>query len=269
MTYPQPNANNYATGGYPFFRLNTQLVSPGDIYESEQGATAFAIGPESDIANARIYYLDSQLTPTLMNEAVVGQRRGLVGTVFAANDQNYLPANRPGRILIAADDVYDPSYVPSTWGNADPIEFVAPVLDVIQYFSPQQSLTPQRNDKRYYFQTIVPGGEGATNTKFMILPYYGRKYASICCTNIAFIETFSISILGVNYLVNDASSSLIRAQETVLVTATPITARATHQEVIVATLDGVFDALVISLATSGATLSLTAVLRIVFSDEEV
>lgn len=268
MTYPQPNSNNYLTGGYPFFRLNTQLVSPGDIYESEVGATAFAIGPESDIANARIFYFDNQLTPTLMNEIVVSPDRAMVGTIFAANDLGYLPANRPGRILIAADDIYDPTYIPSTATEGDPIEFVAPVLDVIQYFSPQASLASHRADRRYYFQMIVPA-QGSVNTSFLVLPFYGRKYAAIYVTNLNPTDTFTLTLFGVNFLINDAGFSGVPAQEVETLAPQAILPRKTFAALGDAVSPGMYDAIVISVANlSGSADGHAAVIRATFSDEE-
>ena len=74
MSYPQPSADQYAIKGYQFFRLNTLLTSPGDIYQSQQSGHAFAIGPESDISNVNVAYFDDQV-PNFMAQTVISPQR--------------------------------------------------------------------------------------------------------------------------------------------------------------------------------------------------
>ena len=71
MSYPQPNADQYAINGYQYFRLNTLLSSPGDIYESAQSALAIALGPESDISRVAVAYYDDQVPTTFTNQTVI------------------------------------------------------------------------------------------------------------------------------------------------------------------------------------------------------
>lgn len=267
MSYPQPDSNRYATNGYPFFRLNTPLVSPGDIYESEQGATAFAIGPESDIANVRIFYLDDQLTPTLMNDIVVGADRAVAGLVYARLDAEYLPSMRPGRVFFAIDDIYDPNFKPSGWETGNPLEIVQPNLDVIQYFNQTSNITAQRNDRRFYYELpVVTGDQSLT---FLVLPYYGRRYASICIANRQLDEgdSYFLTITGVNYLVGPSGEE-VSACEVVLVDAMEIAAAQTVQQTITAGQHGMFDAIVVLINdTAGSPVSgFPAAVRIVFSD---
>lgn len=268
MSYPQPDSNKYATGGYPFFRLNTPLVSPGDIYESEQGATAFAIGPESDVANVRIFYLDDQLTPTLMNDVVVGADRAVAGLVYARLDAEYLPCMRPGRIFIAIDDIYDPNYKPTDWSEGNPLEFVQPNLDVIQYFNQTENITAGRNDRRFYYEIDVVSGDQAVS--FLVLPYYGRRFASICISNRELQEDqiLNLTVIGVNYLVGPDGFTSVPANEVVIIDAATIAPQATLQESITAGEHGMFDALVVLLTntTESPVSGFPAAIRIVFSD---
>lgn len=266
MAYPQPDANQYAIKGYPFFRLQTPLVSPGDIYESEQGALALALGPESDVARATVYYYDDQLA-TRMNAVDISQDRLLAGKIFARNDALYIPSQRKGRILIAVDNLYDPLWRPRSFSvDNDAIEFVNPILDVLQYFSDPPNIAPQRADKRYLFQDFdfIPGD----GSFYLVLPYWGRRYAYIQLQNASNTgDVATVSVLGVNYAITDDSvpvNAELFHQQTTLLPATNLAqgVHLTNPLIVTAGTQGMFDAIVISTDLQ------PMVLQAVFSDVE-
>jgi hypothetical protein len=198
VSYPQPNANAYALGGSQFFRLNTLLSSPGDIYESEQSGLALAIGPNSDIAKVGVAYFDGQ-TPTYMNRMVIDPNRMFLGRLDARNAAStYAPSGRPGRILMWSEDAYDPSYVPSAavgWGVSDTVTIIPPQLDVIEFF--QQIPSPSRRADREY--KIQHAGANFTGQTWLVFPCYGRKFGSISCTCGGNTPTFTLRVVGVRY----------------------------------------------------------------------
>src|SRR5690348_7452464 len=100
--FVQPNSDQSCLKGYDFFRLNTLLSCPGDIYESKQSGRAFMLGPESDIANVGVTYFDDQKTPTFVSQFVLTPQRPWSGRIDARNEVGYMPANRPGRLLFYA-----------------------------------------------------------------------------------------------------------------------------------------------------------------------
>lgn len=207
MAYPQPNADSYATKGYDFFRLNTPLVSPGDIYESQQGAVAFALGPESDVANVRINYYDDQVS-TFLQQTSISNLRPFAGKIAARNSDAYMPAQRPGRILISPSDLYDPSYVPSSFVPADQLIQFPPQLDVIQYFNNNApAVSPSRIDKEYRLQNI-PG----TSRAFFVVPFWGRRFAQITLLNNTG-NPINLNVAGVDYFVNQPVSGVTKAAE--------------------------------------------------------
>lgn len=181
MSYPQQNANDAVVKGADLFRLNTLLASPGDIYESSQGANAMALGPDSDIAEVNVTYFDAQ-QPLGINNVVLSTSRSMVGKLDVNNTPAaYLPAGRPGKILIAPANLWNPNFVP---GNSlfnvdiDTQILETPRLDVIQYFHNQPSLVPQRRDKTYTFQS-VPVSNTDASVSYVTIPFYGRKYAHV------------------------------------------------------------------------------------------
>lgn len=221
MSYPQPNANRYAINGYQFFRLNTLLSSPGDIYESEQSGLALCLGPESDVSKVACAYYDDQVQ-TFINSTVIDPSRTFVGRLDARNDARYQPANRPGRILFWSADLYDPGYIPSAtvgYAAGDPILRITPRLDVLQYFQSPSSLAPRRADKEYKFEDYTL----STQQSWLIFPCYGRKYGSIVCTNrntkIDGSEDFTFRVIGVNYAA-PKSSGAPTTQEVVIYSGT-------------------------------------------------
>ncbi len=208
MSYPQPDADRYLLGGSKFFRLQTPLTSPGDIYESQQSGFAFALGPESDVSRVNIAYFDDQMGPSFVNTVAISNRRAFVGEVNARNDAMYSPSNRPGRVLIWPADAYDPSYIPSGFvPGSQTVTFISPVLDVIEYFQPQQSLLPQRNDKTYRFQQI-PNSNGSSG--WIVIPYWGRRSATIRLSSFTVAVNVQIEVRGVDYIVTDSTSAAER-----------------------------------------------------------
>ena len=259
MTFPQPSAAQYTVSGGDFFRLNTPLASPGDMYQSEVSGLAMALGPESDIANVNVAYFDDQAA-NKMQFAQVSPSRSLVGRIDANNLGTYSPTQQPGKVLIWPADLYDPNYRPRAFNSlTDSITFVTPVLDIIQYFNQQPSLISPRVDKTYEFQNYaITGG-----TLYIVVPYYGRKYCYVNFTNREPVIGNTFGILGVNFAITqDTTPSTAYHQETVIRAPAVVTTNNSATVRIGAGLTGMFDVLVFSVNAAGP-----APLRIVVSDE--
>jgi hypothetical protein len=202
VSYPQPNFDQYALNGYKFARLNTPLTSDGDIYESQQGAQGFAIGPDSDISKVNLAYFDDQV-PRFMNQVAITPERSFPGFFAARNEVNYVPSNRPGRILMWSDELYNNTWSPSFIDVAGRIDFEVPVLDVVQFFAPAaQAMNQGRNDKEYWYDFIpAPANAFGPNTWVLVIPFYGRRF---CNLNLKTDETvqltdIQVSITGLHY----------------------------------------------------------------------
>lgn len=203
MSFPQPSSVAPVLAGQQSFRLRTQLASAGDLYESEVSALAFAIGPDSDIANVRVNYFDSN-ADAMVGQANISPERTLVGRVDARNETVYPGGGqRRGRILLSALDLYDPTWRPSGYvPDDDAIEFVAPMLDVIQYFVNPPSLISQRSDRTFRFQylTVPPNGVGADGITYLVIPAYGRKSGYFTFKNITNgISTVHVDVGAVRF----------------------------------------------------------------------
>lgn len=208
MSYPPPNADQYSLNGYKFFRLNTPLTSDGDMYESQQGAQAFAIGPDSDISKVNIGYFDEQV-PNYLNQFSITPERSFPGLIAARNDARYGQSNRPGRTLIWADELYNPTWNPQPVDVALRIDFEVPVMDVVQYFAPAGlAMNQGRNDKEYWYDFIAapPAGEGGVNEWIIVIPWYGRRYLDLAWQNNQ-AQDVQVSVAGLHYKPGDLNNA--------------------------------------------------------------
>jgi hypothetical protein len=199
--YPQPNSNQAVINGDTVFRLHTKLISAGDTYDSEQSGYAFAIGPDSDIANVNINYFDQTL-PTRMNQVTIGTGSPYVGLIQARLEEGalYQPQGVPGRIIFSPGDIVP--ILLEVLGFPVPPENqvrVSPVLDIVQYLTPVTgSIVAPRNDRHYLFAT----GDTTNLTNDVMIyevPFYGRSYACIS-SFLATATTSSVSTMKIEGL---------------------------------------------------------------------
>lgn len=251
MGYPQPNSESPVVNKSSFFRLTTTMVSDGDIYESRVGSNAVALGPESDISKLNVAYFDKSQQGN-MAIAPISPQRMFVGEMYAFNggSELYTPANTPGRILFWPSELWNPTYSPfnpfSPFGTNGRVDYITPVIDVIQYFGSPPSIAPSRNDKNYHYQNYpfftdpVLGGANA-----LMVPYYGRKYGYVSFSQNS-IASMDLSIYGVNFAYT-TTDALADVKE--LLAATPVPNGffpiIPVTKVIRAAVDGVFDALML------------------------
>lgn len=257
MTYPQPQASEYVLNGQSAFRLTTRVVGPGDVYESDASGLAMALGPLSDIANVGVTYFDERRVPSMANQIVVGPERSYVGRLDARMDTVYPLSLRPGRVLFTLEDLYDPNFRPTGFTEGDDaISFLDPVLDILLYFESAPSIVPARSDKQLYTRYLdVP----AANVGWLMVPYWGRKYAHISFRNDNATDTVTFSVIGVRFSMTENPDD--HYQETLLASAAYLPG-ASVDLVVRAGNQGVFDMLGFSQTIAGP-----CDLRITLSDK--
>lgn len=245
MAYPQPDPNQYVLNGQEFFRLNTLLLSDGDIYESPQGSYGLAIGPDSDISKVNVAYFDAA-QERFMNQVSISPSRPFPGRIPAANDSKYAPSARPGRLLFWPDEIYNEDYRPSDF---DPggcrLDAYTPVLDVVQYYSPLALSNGQRNDKEYYFQRLP----WQTARYYILIPYYGRRYANVIISNETDAE-MTVAGFGVTYKLKGNSG--LTGVEVPVIASTVYSIFEENQFEIKASTDGMFDAIYLKFESASA-----------------
>lgn len=263
MSYPQPDSDEAVLNGLQFFRLKTTLTSAGDIYESAQGANAFMLGPDSDVAKVSMAYFDIQATPTYVQKVAISPDRGFAGFVPAPNNTaQYAPANRPAKILMWNDAIYNADYLPVGFNpNQDEINTIKPVLDVMQYFVPLASLQSSRADKEYLFQHLP----FPIRTYYLLIPYYGRRYAMVNIFNKTSPPVdLTCVISGINFAIAENNVDNENMVHT-LSTTTVVAGTETVIAPITASQDGMFDYLQIAI-TGDSGLAGPVPLKIVVSD---
>jgi hypothetical protein len=226
VSFPQADADQAAINGAQFFRLNTPLSSSGDLYESAQGALAFALGPNSDVSNLRVSYLDESVAGGV-SQIILSPDRSFVGRVDARNEITYPQSvTRTGRTLIGIDDIYNPAWRPGDF-DGDTWEQVPPDIDVIQYFVNPPSLIPQRSDKTFRFQYLQPPPNFAKRTMIAV-PAYGRKSGSIAIYNASLVGIVAVGVFGVRYVLSNAGSTIPLGIESIMSPLAPLPAFGTR-----------------------------------------
>jgi hypothetical protein len=198
MTFPQPDSRMAVLNGQEFFRLQTQLVSPGDIYESEVSALAVVVGPDSDMAKYLITYLDQEAVG-ITNQVIVTPDRDIIGRIDSRMDAIYPGAGaRRGRILASLADLYDPSFTPTGFsaGAGDVIYYEPPNIDLLFYFKNPPSVTPQRSDRQFKYLYLTPPTVPGRSS-FLVLPSFGRKSGFFTFDNLSLVDTVTVVIDGV------------------------------------------------------------------------
>lgn len=262
MGYPQPQADDAVVGGENFFRFTSELSSPGDIYESTQSGYAFAVGPDSDLARIAVAYFDEQQA-TKMSQVVLSPERAFVGFLPSRNDAGYVPSQRPGRILFYSADFYNPDYKPVGISVVNDTKvIIAPVLDLIQYFSPPDSVTPMRSDRVFNFQKFTKGAVPASSV-YLCVPFYGRAYAFLDFTN-RDGAAVTLEVRGVN--LTTTTVAVNENQEKQLLAPTAIADNANQQVFVRSATSGEYDYLVFKMTPTAITAILSADFKLVMSD---
>lgn len=252
MSYPQAKASDEILEGQNFFRLFTELVSSGDIYEMDASALAFCIGPQSDIARARVTYYDPT-SPTKGSSFVVSVDSPFIGRIDRLGSQKYPVANVPANILISPEDLIDNEWEPPAFNpNQHLLSFVKPHIDIQGFFSNPPTLPAKRADFSRKGQIPFVDDGGGNGTTYLVLPYYRRKYASLKFLASG-LGNQTLDVVGVSFV---AAGAPFAAMETTIINAGVITPNDSSAFEVRATQDGLYDYLSIKIDTDSLLVAL-------------
>ena len=269
MTYPQPRTSDGVQAGQNFFRFNTLVNGPGEIYEIDTACTALTMGPDCDFQQLQISYFDQTRQPSLLNTVRVTPTSPFAGPLAPRPEQPY-PASGPntdprkGRLLVTLGDIMTPiptaaraddGWRPTGFNGAagEAIYFVPPVIDLIGWYQIPPPVPTRRGDKTYSFQNLPQVAVG--QNFWTVLPVYGRKYMFVDFFNHSG-GAITLTILGVNYATAINTTLAVAAQvqkQTTIFAAAAVADNAGQKQIITSTANGMFDALAISL--NGGVLS--------------
>lgn len=189
MTLPnQPNTVDAVTTRQQIFRIFQPLTSPGTIFEIDGPIGAAWIGPNSDVGEIRLQYIDEVTPPALLvdqaNVADVSVGGPFVGRLDARMDTDYSGTTTKGRILAYAVDLVDPAYVRPTGALAVPRRRfnVPPRLDLICSLGDPKLVPERRADYTHRFPQVPfqndvgVSDDGSTD---VVIPIYSRRMATI------------------------------------------------------------------------------------------
>jgi hypothetical protein len=252
VTYPQPTGADSVSKFQDFYRLNTQIASPGDIFELDVTASAVLIGPDSDFAQVRLTMWNATGPVTRSTKAIVTPDRSFNAPVQPQSTIYPSSGQKKGRTLFSPHDLFNPYYRPLGYDDVhDRIRFFQPRIDLMAYYAPQPSLVAQRSDKRwtmqYYKQPAAAGDDS-----WVMVPYYGRKYGSIFFKNLTGHDV-TLEVRGVNFTMQKGIVTPgLSAIETALSASAVLAANAVRSVVIDASVNGMFDFLAIKYQPSHA-----------------
>ena len=272
MTYPQPRTSDQiVSAGATQWRLFTQAVSQGDIYEIDSSATAIALGPESDFAQIGITYLDPSVPNTSQATVRITPQLPFPGRISPRLDTSYpLSPPRKGRVLVSLIDNFNIGYLPAGFNVTSMQKFQVPAfLDLIGWQGNPPLTVAKRGDKQYEFQEH-PATVHANGAIWYIIPSFGRKYASFSLFNNTGGDV-TYENRGVNFSTvsnpNPVGPGPRDDAETTLVASGVVATGTTRTDSFPASTKGMFDAYAVFLGTAaGGTIS-NCPLRVYLSDD--
>ncbi len=260
MSYPQAIASQEIIEGQEIYRLKTPLDSSGDAYELDVGVKAFAIGPESDVARARVTYFDPIQG---VHSFVVSVGSPFVGRVDAFPNKIYEIANSPAVIIVTPEDIVEAKEsLYAAFTGLDPVYdivgFTKPRLDLVAYLSEPKVIPLRRADyiQRGLISVHNHSGDNfsGSGTTYLFVPFYRRKYASFKFRNDSG-NSYTYSIKGCSFLTSaltsDAGVARIHTSGSTALATAAVGAGAHAAPEIRASLHGLWDYLAISIAGTG------------------
>lgn len=221
MSYPQTQATEAVLRAQDYWRLYTQVITSGDIYELDTSVRAIAIGPNSDLHSVRVYYYDPSNNPVQANELVVGVGSPFVGRLDSLLDQQYPMTNgiyqvaglplygspSPARAFVVPNDIVHDNWLPVLYpiDPADIVAFERPRLDLLAYLVDPPVLPNKRAERRV--RSLVPvndrgAGWGATYFK---IPHYRRKRLEVRLVSNA--SQYDVRVVGVTLSVQGGAAN--------------------------------------------------------------
>lgn len=183
-----PDAVTAVKARQQIFRIYKKIASPGAIFEIDEPIAAAWIGPNSDVGEIRLQYIDSVTPPSQLvdqaNVADVSVGGPFVGRLDALMNQTFGTTGTRARILAWPVDLVDPAYIQPTGPLAVPKRRfnVPPRFDLICSLSLPTSIPERRADFTHRFPSVpfqnAAGGadDGSTD---IVIPIYSRRMATI------------------------------------------------------------------------------------------
>lgn len=249
MTFPQTSSVIATTRSQEYWRLFTQVESSGDIWESDVGAKALVIGPQSDIARAAVSYLDPQ-EPDSVNTIEFSATKAAIGRIDALNPQTF-PGGLPARLLITLKDLLpEPGFRPVAAGVGDSVIVNPAFIDVIQYLTPQTSYISSRSTNTYRIFQLL----STVDPTWYCFPYYGRRHCDVLVRN-GGVAVMTIELWGFSFSTIGGAGTTFLNQERLMDTSAA-TAVGGTAEVSMSNTD--FDYFAVRLPSGNTNMAFTA-----------
>jgi hypothetical protein len=206
-------------GGQQFFRLNQTLESGGDIFEIDSGVKALAIGSESDVADLLVTFFDKQQPNTNIDQVIISPASPFIGRLDALLATQIPSSMTPARLQVTVRDLVNNTYFPRTFDNEGLqrdlfMARVSPRIDLLAYLSDPAFLPAGRADRQHFFPYVQTSP--STGVGWVILPFYGRRYAHANFMNLHATVTYTVTLFGVCLSAGTTAGGATKQSETTL-----------------------------------------------------
>jgi len=264
------------------FRLFQGIESSGDIFVVDTSVRALTVGPQSDLANYKVNVFGPQSKDSV-DEIFLAVQNPITGRRDAVNSSVYPESGLPGAIYVTARDLIDSTFVPSTFNNPFNDDFVAsrpkPNIDIVAHLSEPSVISPNRDDREYFYPLMSSFKGQLAGDQYYILPYYGRRYCHINLANRSQlgVSSYTLTVLGINLSIGAVLDNTAippipivaganKAGETSLGTVTALAGET--KDLVFGKNQGLFDLLSIQISDTETGFDPNSSLRVTVSDKE-
>lgn len=188
------------------FRIREEYRN-GDRYSLDGASLALALGPDSDLSNIVVEYLDPQKgqVPQKLN---IAAGAAFMGRLDARLDESFKTGpNDIGRIMVYSNDVVFDAAAFSGIGDIETLDVIKPIFDIVAYTKEVNQVPIKRAPKRYSRNIVL--GPGSVTYRLYV-PTFGRKRVTVTTSlDVGAGLTPEISIGGLNskFPVNSSNST--------------------------------------------------------------
>lgn len=257
MPIQSSDVSNAVVSGQQLFRIN-QLLLPGDIFQFDGSVQSVGIGPDSDVPDVNLLYLDKTLTPFGANSVNVSAARPWQWRLDARLDDQYPNGGGAqfdaikGRLIAYSPAIVVPNFTPLEVGATSITTTINPRIDLIASFQPGAPAVQRRSP--FIYRSLA---EVAADPSFFVFPFYGRRTMAISAVQYIAAGVYTMQVRGHNFML--PASATVGTDPLVgttsLLAATALGAPGQLNFVVDAQVHGAFDMVSVAIAgpaSSGA-----------------
>ncbi|MDX1421488.1 MAG: hypothetical protein R3322_00020 [Kiloniellales bacterium] len=181
--------------------MSTLIETSGDLYTADSSLRAIALGPNSDVAQVQLTYIDAN-NRLRSGSIILDARKALVGRLDALLTQQYSSGQR-GQLFITLLDWMPPAgFQPNDFLANDFLSMITPRLDLLGYLKEQPTYISARADAVWEFDTVQNAPGAPAPQTWYGVPAYGRRTLDVgfkLIDNDLAMPDADITVFGINF----------------------------------------------------------------------